>query len=333
MGQVNYKSDYAAFTATTHAAVDDMHRGDVVESSGKCLRPRLGISRALIGAFLLSITCHALGTLAISMAPTPAEPRALESDFIAMQPRVVHLDWDQYYGADDQGSAADLEADPTGPEPPAEPQTVAAATVTPKEDPAPQRTQEKTPAPELDTPEEPEAQPSPSLETITQKNDAKTKMPEADAKAPASNTSNHPYGHGTGEPGNATAGGHGTGTQENRGIARGPHRQKGSQGDGTGKDIGEMRRGHIAQLNRAIRSKNPCTRKLSHHGASGDVILGLTQTSDGRVNEVRVLRSSGEPMIDDAAKDFLRNQQSLPAPDASLTGDVWKIGLRFKCDA
>lgn len=328
MGQVNYKSDYAAFTASAQRVADDAHMSEAIESTGKCLRPRMRITRVMVGALFLSILCHAAFTISVAMAPTAPVAQPLERDIFAGTPRVVHLDWDQYYDARDEGSAADIEAEPPAEEPPA-PVEVAAAAIAPKEDHPRDRKPEPTDEADAvdDAPEQ--LRPTPSLEALAQNDKASTHLP-TDAPRTANEQENQPIG----SQGSHNAGhGHGATERAHQGIARGPHRQAGSSGDGTGKDIGELRRGHIAQLNRAIRSKNPCNRKLTHHGLSGDVILGLTQGMDGRVDEVRVLRSSGDPMIDDAAKDFVREQRGLPAPDASLTGDVWKIGLRFKCDA
>lgn len=326
MGQVNYKSDYAAFAASAEHATDDVYIGDAIESTGKCLRPRMRITGVMVGALLLSIAAHAAFTLSIALAPSAVPARIVERDIFAGSPRVVvHLDWDQYANAQDKGSAADLNAETTAVKPPSEPQQVAAAAVTSKEDSAPYRdTKSPLDPPQVDK-DEPEAQPTPSLESLSQTDRTRIQLP-SDAHGGAANDNAEEH-----ELGSAGAGS-GTGTRDTTGIARGPHRREGSSGDGTGQDVGALRRGHIAQLNRAIRSKNPCTRKLSHHGLSGDVVLGLTQSSDGHVDEVRVLRSSGEPLIDDAAKAFVRDQRGLPAPDASLTGDVWKIGLRFKCD-
>lgn len=327
MGQINYKSDYAAFAASAQHATGDVYIGDTIESTGKCLRPRMRITGVMVGALLLSIAAHAAFTLSVALAPSAVPARVVERDIFAGSPRVVvHLDWDQYANAQDKGSAADLNVEPTAAKPPSEPLQVAAAAVTPKEDSAPYRDKKSPLEPAQIDKDEPDVQPTPSLESLSQTSSARVQLPN-DARGDATNE--EADGHELGSRGTRS----GASTGETTRIARGPHRREGSSGDGTGEDVGALRRGHIAQLNRAIRSKNPCTRKLSHHGLSGDVVLGLTQSSDGRVDEVRVLRSSGEPLIDDAAKAFVRDQRGLPAPDASLTGDVWKIGLRFKCDA
>lgn len=337
MGQVNYKSDYAAFPATTSREVEDIRTGEAIESTGKCLRPRARISRALAGALLLSVVCHGIFTIAVSLSPTAVAPKPIQQEILTTPPRVVHLDWDQYHGANEDGSAADAETETTDPNAAPQEPRVAAASASDDDDTAEEKNTSRRSEPKADEPKEETTEDTPDepatadVESLSEKDDALARLETREQDdTGAGSTDGEAKDNDAKVP--ATGGSaQGSGNSTHKGIARGPHRREGSSGDGTGKDLGDMRRGHVAQLNRAIRSKNPCTRQLSHRGLSGDVVLGLTQNSDGKVNEVRVLRSSGESLIDEAAKQFVRDQQRLPAPDASLANDVWKIGLRFKC--
>lgn len=331
MGQVNYKTDYATFSASQHHAEEDAYADDEAYT-GKCLRPRVRITRALAGALLFSVVAHGIFTVAIALSPTAPPAITTEQSSYFSSPRVVHLDWDQYHGKSDESGAADTQADNgSANNTPQKPEAAAAVAESDRSHDRKAATQREIPS-KRDTQREEDdhnaVATAPVDALVDTGDDAKIQLPDSDGTPTSAEQAD-----GSDQNTEAsTMGGGGTGSDHNSaGIARGPHRRADSAGDGTSEDHSEIRRGHLSQLNRAIRKKNPCTRKLAHRGLSGDVVLGLTQHSSGRVNEVRVLRSSGEPLIDDAAKQFVRNQHSLPAPSDSLTGDVWKIGLRFKC--
>lgn len=323
MGQVNYKTDYTAFPASQHRVEEGSYAGDAYAGdqvySGKCLRPRARITRALAGALLISIVTHGIFTIAVALAPTaPATSSAQQTSYISTT-RVVHLDWEQYHAQHDSAAA---------PEPPKQPEVAAAVADEPTHRDEPKKVQRPEVPSEPDATSEVEnAVATAPVEAIVDTgDDTKIQLPDANDGSenalPNDNSARNTRASGGVDSG---------ANKGHAGIARGPHRRADSSGDGSSVDLGEVRRGHLSQLNRAIRKQNPCTRKLAHRGLSGDVVLGLTQHSDGRVDEVRVLRSSGEALIDDAAKKFVQNQQRLPAPSQSLKGDVWKIGLRFKC--
>lgn len=329
MGQVNYKTDYAAFTASQRRAEEDTYAGDE-EYAGKCLRPRARISRALAGALIISVLSHGIFTLAVALSPSaPATIVAEQSSYVSST-RVIHLDWDQHYGQSTKDSAADIQAkEGSANNAPQQPEAAAALAQRDRSEERKQvQKREVTPTPEKQQrADDPNIVATAPIDAIVDTgDDAQIQLPDA-SDSPASAQLGENSEHNSNSN---TIGGGGAGA-ETAGIARGPHRRADSSGEGTSIDHGEVRRGHLSQLNRAIRKQNPCTRKLAHRGLSGDVVLGLTQHSNGRVDKVRVLRSSGESLIDDAAKQFVRDQQSLPAPSESLTGDVWKIGLRFKC--
>lgn len=283
------------------------------------MRRQLRIPVGSVWAILLSIFSHSAIALAISASqPRPVvlpEPAPFAAG------RTLHLDWSLYAG-DDSGVAS-LDAEVVDAGPPALPESAEVAAVA--EIVPPQRTRREAPDA---VNEEPVAELSAAPVEALVDTGAKTAItvPTGDATA-AAYQAGDAEGEATGSPTAALgAGGIGTGSG-----GTGQNRAAGGIGDGHGVDMAGVRRGHVARLNRAIRQQNPCTRELSHFGLSGNVVLGLIQGAGGEVGEVRVLRSSGDARIDEAAEAFILAQQRLPAPDASLVGDVWQVGLRFKC--
>lgn len=324
MGHTNYKNDYSAFVAPYHRSETGHFVQDEEQSEH---RPRnwkrvtVRISWVLFAAFFVSLAGHSLFLGAIAATPGTAHDIVWTESHAV--PRFVHLDLDLTLPAE-TGSVAAPEQEP---EPsPTQDTAVPAAAVEVRQETRTPRPPKET-IQETEAPKPQERTPTPPVDSLVENNDATDILERNRPHTPNAAIHNALASN--------AAGSIGAGTTQNGRIGVGAnhaqHRAKGGTGDGSSQDIDGLRKHHIGHLNRSIRKRNPCTRKLSHLGLSGDVVLGLTQRADGTVDKVRVLRSSGEPLIDDAAQSFMREQADLPRPDNALMGDVWKIGLRFQC--
>ena len=326
MGLTQQKADAAAFDASLRLSEDEAMVDREIAEMARGMGFQLRVPKASIWAGLLSLLGHSAVAIALTAAPAPPpEPVASYHHDTA---RTLVLDWDEwgmYAGADSSvaplGDDDAATADDPFEEPAAEPEVREVAI----ERPTMQR--ERTPDPvEPPADEELPASAAPVEALVDAGEKTRVAVPTGDAVGPA--TPGVEGGSNTDAP---TQTAHNGGIGRGRSGGSGPNRAAGGIGDGYGVDINGVRRGHISSLNRAIRSRNPCTRELSHLGLSGDVVMGLIQATDGRIEEVRVLRSSGESLIDQAARDFLLAQRNLPQPDDHLVGEVWQVGLRFKC--
>ena len=317
MGHVHYKGDIArTFVASANPQDEEAAVDHEIARMARSMRPQLHIPKPVIWALLASIIGHSAVAIALSVAQVSDTPATTARVYQA--PRTISLDWDLYAGG--AASAAALVDEPSMEEPPAE-EPVAVAAALPRHERSDRRTERKEETPTIQE-EAPTEVPAAPVEALVDNGSAtRVDIPTGEQTGPAQRvpTSAPSQDAQASSPAQAA------------GSASGSQRQAGATGNGEGIDLDGVRRGHIASLNRAIRRRNPCTRELSHRGLSGDVVVGLTQNRDGSIDEVRVLRSSGEALIDEAAKDFIRSQSRLPSPNSHLAGEVWQVGLRFQC--
>lgn len=319
MGHVHFKGDYAApFSAPASVVEDEASVDREIARMARGMRMHLRVPKPVIWALLASLLGHSAVAIAVSATQIEEAPEVRTTVFNAA--RTISLDWDLYAGGD-SGAAAPAEESPELQDD--APVEVAAIAPTTRRSQRPEPTVDAAAVVEEDTRT---ATASPVEALVDDGQATQINVPAGEQIGSASRNT---------DPQVETATGSSTSQHALASAAAttntGANRSAGATGDGHGVDLEGIRRGHIASLNRAIRSKNPCTRELSHRGLSGDVVLGLTQASDGRINEVRVMRSSGEALIDEAARSFILSQTRLPRPDSHLTGEVWQVGLRFKC--
>ena len=81
--------------------------------------------------------------------------------------------------------------------------------------------------------------------------------------------------------------------------------------------------GHIARF----KTYPEASRQL---GSAGDVLVFLTVGRDGRVQSVRVEKSSGHADLDLAAMEVLRRANPLPRPPATLAGEAFAFLVPLK---
>lgn len=69
-------------------------------------------------------------------------------------------------------------------------------------------------------------------------------------------------------------------------------------------------------------------------GVEGTVILSVKVLVDGRTGEVSVKRSSGDPLLDEAAVTAARDWRFLPATQGSKPVDAWvDVPVKFELRA
>lgn len=320
MGQVLYKGRSTAPIASNGDVVTDADVDEEIARIARSLRPQLRISKTAVWAAIISALGHSAVAIALTVTHTPLPPAPQP---IAMHTsRALALDWGYGEGQGLDSGAADGEEASTEVQAP-EPEEHVAAAVEPRrrEREVTPKLEDTPPAPVVDAPND--AAPVEALADASHVA-TRTDVPTGEQRGTAS-------AEGTSSPAPRSTHGHGAAAaQALQGSAR-PSGVPGATGDGEGVDLHGMRRGHLARLNRAIRSQSPCSPELARRGLSGDVVVGLTQAENGLVDEVRVLRSSGEALIDETAINFVRAQRRLPRPDGLLVGEVWTLPLRFKC--
>lgn len=87
-----------------------------------------------------------------------------------------------------------------------------------------------------------------------------------------------------------------------------------------------LTQGWMVEVHRAI-GRATYTRSLLRAQIEGRVVVALLVDAEGRVHGVRVARSSGEPMLDEAALEQLSHHRVVPPPPAELTWSPREIQL------
>lgn len=87
-----------------------------------------------------------------------------------------------------------------------------------------------------------------------------------------------------------------------------------------------LTQGWMVEVHRAI-GRATYTRSLLRAQLEGRVVVALLVDAEGRVHGVRVARSSGEPMLDEAALEQLSHHRVVPPPPAELTWRPREIQL------
>jgi protein TonB len=87
-----------------------------------------------------------------------------------------------------------------------------------------------------------------------------------------------------------------------------------------------LTQGWMIEVHRAI-GRASYTRSLLRAQLEGRVVVALLVDAEGRVHGVRVARSSGEPMLDEAALEQLSQHRQVPAPPSALSWQPREIQL------
>jgi protein TonB len=123
----------------------------------------------------------------------------------------------------------------------------------------------------------------------------------------------------------------GTGVGSGSGSGSGSGRGSGSgSGDGTGNSVEQQRKRYLAEHFAYIRDiieKNLTYPPLAErNGWTGTVIVFFNVQKDGRVKDIRIIKSSGYTILDENVIETIRKVQPFPKPPTSI--DV-KIPLSF----
>lgn len=87
-----------------------------------------------------------------------------------------------------------------------------------------------------------------------------------------------------------------------------------------------LTQGWMIEVHRAI-GRASYTRSLLRAQLEGRVVVALLVDAEGRVHGVRVARSSGEPMLDEAALEQLSQHRQVPPPPSALAWQPREIQL------
>lgn len=87
-----------------------------------------------------------------------------------------------------------------------------------------------------------------------------------------------------------------------------------------------LTQGWMIEVHRAI-GRASYTRSLLRAQLEGRVVVALLVDAEGRVHGVRVARSSGEPMLDEAALEQLSQHRQVPPPPSALSWQPREIQL------
>lgn len=87
-----------------------------------------------------------------------------------------------------------------------------------------------------------------------------------------------------------------------------------------------LTQGWMVEVHRAI-GRASYTRSLLRAQLEGRVVVALLVDAEGRVHGVRVARSSGEPMLDEAALEQLSQHRQVPPPPSALSWQPREIQL------
>lgn len=122
-----------------------------------------------------------------------------------------------------------------------------------------------------------------------------------------------------GEPsyGGGTGGGTGSGRGEGAGVGAGAARPDVAPPGPSAGDLRRARQGYVRALGELLRAEARYPRAARREGLQGRVELALRVGRDGRLLDVRVVRSSGYPELDDAAIEAAR-RITPPAPPEML---------------
>ena len=103
-------------------------------------------------------------------------------------------------------------------------------------------------------------------------------------------------------------------------------------GQGDGPDLGALLRGYKRKVARELRRSRRYPRAARRRGLQGTVIVELVVNASGGVVDVRVARSSGPDVLDDAALKAVRSVGRLPAPPHELgwTRRAIRIPFNYK---
>lgn len=83
-------------------------------------------------------------------------------------------------------------------------------------------------------------------------------------------------------------------------------------------DLVGLRRGYIGRLNRYFGKLRQYPRRARRAGLEGTVLLELVLDEHGRIVEIRVAKSSGHRILDDAARAAVAALGSVPSPPGEL---------------
>ncbi len=97
-----------------------------------------------------------------------------------------------------------------------------------------------------------------------------------------------------------------------------------------GPDIAGIRRGYIGRLSKYFRRIQRYPRRARRAGLEGTVLLEIVLNDAGRIIEIRVARSSGHRILDEAAQEAVAALGTVPSPPGELLWRSQAVQIPFE---